>query len=228
MEGKILLIEDDPDLGLELELLLNRSGFEVNWVGDGIDALKICQHSYFDLLIVDIQLPSTNGFEVVRQLKLLNKDLRFLFLTARNSKESCIKGLKLGAEDYIVKPFDTEELVWRLNNILARGLPRKVAVLEIGDVSLKSDTMELKVGNQILQRLTGREFEVWKFFLENTERILSREEILNALWGENDYFMGRSLDVFISKIRKILIKSEKVRIETVYKVGFIIRKHRND
>ncbi|MGF7023679.1 response regulator transcription factor [Sphingobacterium sp.] len=228
MEGKILLIEDDPDLGLELELLLNRSGFEVNWVGDGTDALKICKHSYFDLLIVDIQLPSTNGFEVVRQLKLLNKDLRFLFLTARNSKESCIKGLKLGAEDYIVKPFDTEELVWRLNNILARGLPRKVAVLEIGDVSLQSDTMELKVGNQILQRLTGREFEVWKFLLENTERILSREEILNALWGENDYFMGRSLDVFISKIRKILIKSEKVRIETVYKVGFIIRKHRND
>ena len=225
MEGRILLIEDDPDLGPELEWLLRRSGFEVDWVCDGADALEICQHTYFDLLVVDIQLPSTNGFEVVRQLKLLYKDLRFLFLTARNTKESCIQGLKLGAEDYIVKPFDTEELVWRMNNILARGHLRKIEVLEIGDVMLNKATMELKVGEQTVQRLTGREFEVWKFLMENTERILSREEILNTLWGENDYFMGRSLDVFITKIRKTLLKSKKVRIETVYKIGFIMREH---
>ncbi|WP_312186040.1 response regulator transcription factor [Sphingobacterium sp.] len=225
MEGRILLIEDDSDLGSELEWLLKRSGFEVDWVCDGMGALEICQHTYFDLLLVDIQLPSINGFEVVRQLKLLYKDLRFLFLTARNTKESCIQGLKLGADDYIVKPFDTEELVWRMNNILARGHSRKIAVLEVGDVLLNKATMELRVGEQTVQRLTGREFEVWKFLLENTERILSREEMLNTLWGENDYFMGRSLDVFISKIRKTLLKSKKVKIETVYKVGFIMRVH---
>ncbi|WP_312365162.1 response regulator transcription factor [Sphingobacterium sp.] len=225
MEGRILLIEDDSDLGSELEWLLKRSGFQVDWVYDGMGALEICQHINFDLLLVDIQLPSINGFEVVRQLKLLYKDVRFLFLTARNTKESCIQGLKLGADDYIVKPFDTEELIWRMNNILARGHSRKISVLEVGDVLLNKATMELRVGQQAAQRLTRREFEVWKFILENTERILSREEMLNTLWGENDYFMGRSLDVFISKIRKMLLKSKKLRLETVYKVGFIMRVH---
>ncbi|UIR56028.1 response regulator transcription factor [Sphingobacterium sp. SRCM116780] len=223
MEGKILLIEDDQDLGPEVQWCLERNGFKVNLVDDGIKALDLCKTQIFDLLLVDVQLPSLDGFELIKQLKLIKPDFRFLFLTARNTKDSCIAGLKLGAEDYITKPFDTEELLWRMNNILARGREKKIEQLHVADVTLYCNTMELMIGEGKTIRLTNREFELWKYLMQNLDRVLMREEILTKLWGESDYFMGRSLDVFISKIRKILLGSSQLKIETVYKVGFIIR-----
>ncbi|MEN5194221.1 response regulator transcription factor [Sphingobacterium faecium] len=223
MEGKILLIEDDADLGCEVQWYLERSGFEVHLVDDGDQALALSKRQNFDLLLVDVQLPSFDGFELIKRIKILKPEFRFLFLTARNAKESCITGLKLGAEDYITKPFDTEELLWRMNNILARGKEKKMEELQIADVTLFCSAMEVRVNGGKTLRLTAREFELWKYLLQNLDRVLTREEILNKIWGESDYFMGRSLDVFISRIRKVLQNSTQLKIETVYKVGFITR-----
>ena len=227
MEGKILLIEDDADLGVEVQWYLERRGFNVQLVDDGDKALLLSKKQNFDLLLVDVQLPSFDGFELVKRIKVLKPEFRFLFLTARNAKESCIAGLKLGAEDYVTKPFDTEELLWRMNNILARGKEKKIEELQIADVVLYCSAMEVRVNGGKTLRLTAREFEVWKYLLQNLDRVLTREEILNKLWGESDYFMGRSLDVFISRIRKVLLNSNQLKIETIYKVGFITRLIRN-
>lgn len=227
MEGKILLIEDDADLGIEVQWYLERRGFNVQLVDDGDKALLLSKKQNFDLLLVDVQLPSFDGFELVKRIMVLKPEFRFLFLTARITKESCIAGLKLGAEDYVTKPFDTEELLWRMNNILARGKEKRMEELQIADVVLFCSTMEVRVNDGKTLRLTAREFEVWKYLLQNLDRVLTREEILNKLWGESDYFMGRSLDVFISRIRKVLLNSNQLKIETIYKVGFITRLMRN-
>lgn len=223
MEGKILLIEDDADLSCELQWYLQRNGLVVNMENDGNKAIAISKRQNFDLLIVDVQLPSFDGFELIKRIKLMKPEFKFLFLTAINTKENCIKGLKLGAEDYITKPFDTEELLWRINNILARGKEKKIEQLVIADVTLCCNSMAVKVNEGISIRLTSREFELWKYLLQNLDRILTRDEILNNIWGESDYFMGRSLDVFISRIRKVLQNSTQLKIETIYKIGFITR-----
>ncbi|MGJ1389053.1 response regulator transcription factor [Sphingobacterium spiritivorum] len=223
MKGKILIIEDDIDLGLVTQQYLQTSGFETLLATSGREAEELCQKQLFDLLIVDVQLPDDTGFDLVRQLLETQPEQRFIFLTARNTKESKIYGLKLGGDDYITKPFDIEELSWRIHNIINRQQVRRSADLAIGDIRIIQDQMMLIFENNDEVKLTEREFAVWKYFALNPNRVLKREDILLAVWGENDYFLGRSLDVFVSRIRKLLSHSANVQLETVYKVGFIFR-----
>ncbi|MGJ1418403.1 response regulator transcription factor [Sphingobacterium spiritivorum] len=223
MKGKILIIEDDIDLGLVTQQYLQTSGFETLLATSSREAEELCQKQIFDLLIVDVQLPDDTGFDLVRQLLETQPEQRFIFLTARNTKESKIYGLKLGGDDYITKPFDIEELSWRIHNIINRQQVRRSADLAIGDIRIIQDQMMLIFENNYEVKLTEREFAVWKYFALNPNRVLKREDILLAVWGENDYFLGRSLDVFVSRIRKLLSHSANVQLETVYKVGFIFR-----
>ncbi|WP_270087796.1 response regulator transcription factor [Sphingobacterium sp. SYP-B4668] len=223
MTGKILMIEDDVDLGIVTQQYLISSGFDTTLATTCRQAEELCSRQLFDLLIVDVQLPDDTGFELVSQLLESYPEQRFVFLTARNNKESKIQGLKLGGDDYITKPFDIEELSWRIHNIINRQQVRRSADLYIGDIRLVQDQMMLVFQNDHQVNLTEREFEVWKYFALNANRVLKREDILLAVWGENDYFLGRSLDVFVSRIRKLLSHSNNVQLETVFKVGFIFR-----
>lgn len=223
MNNKILLIEDDLDLGEQTAFYLRSSGFDITWSRSALEALSTLGRDDFSLLLVDIQIPDMDGFELVKKVLLSNPQQRFIFLTARDNKDSKIKGLKLGGEDYVTKPFDVEELSWRIHNIINRQQIRRSSDLVIGDIRLLQDQMMLTFSNKQQVNLTEREFEVWKYFALNANRVLKREDILLAVWGESDYFLGRSLDVFVSRIRKLLNYSRNVQLETVYKVGFIFR-----
>ena len=224
MNGRLLLVEDDQDLGQEVKNYLNAVGFTTTLVPSAFGAIESCKESDFDLLIVDVQLPGMDGFELIEVIRTIRPCSTFLFLTARNQRQSRLRGLKLGAADYITKPFDAEELVWRIHNILKRNDGEVISqTLIFGDVRLDCDTMRLTIGKQKEYRLTTREFELWKFLLSHENKVLKRADILLHIWGSDDYFLGRSLDVFISRIRKILRFSENVELETVFKVGFILK-----
>lgn len=223
MEGKLLLIEDNRDLGQEIRNYLQAEGFDVTLVPSAFGATELCRINTYDLLIVDIQLPGEDGFKLIEKLRTQKEDARFIFLTARNSKESKLKGLKLGAEDYITKPFDIEELAWRINNILHRNSNFTKTKISVEDVELDTVSMELVIAHTKPHKLTVREYELWKYILDNKNNILKREDILTNVWGSNDYFLGRSLDVFISRIRKLLQHSKKLQLDTVFRVGFILK-----
>jgi len=183
------------------------------------------------LLLIDIQLPDYDGFELAEKINKSNNRQPFLFLTARNEKKDRIHGLKIGADDYIHKPFDIDELVLRIKNIIRRNTsplplqedrtPSEGTGLSMGDLLFQKDLLKLLLPNKKSIDLTLREAELLEFFHLHKNRILKREEILLQLWGENDYFLGRSLDVFISRLRKALKHSSMVSIDNVYGVGFI-------
>ncbi|GAA4511567.1 MULTISPECIES: response regulator transcription factor [Sphingobacterium] len=233
MSARILFVEDEMDLGNVVKQYLELKGFEVTWVRHGKQAVDlIAAKINYDLVILDIQLPDINGFEVAEQIKKLNRDLFFLFLTSRNEKKDRIYGLDMGAEDYIIKPFDIDELILRIKVILRRSgffhdhdvQPSPTHTLfQTSDVTFDTSLMQLIVANEKPIVLTQREVDLLEYFFTHKNKVLKRDEILTAVWGENDYFMGRSLDVFISRLRKILNHSSTVKIENIYGVGFIFK-----
>lgn len=233
MSARILFVEDEMDLGNVVKQYLELKGFEVTWVRHGKQAVDlIAAKINYDLVILDIQLPDINGFEVAEQIKKLNRDLFFLFLTSRNEKKDRIYGLDMGAEDYIIKPFDIDELILRIKVILRRSgffhdhdvQPSPTYTLfQTSDVTFDTSLMQLIVANEKPIVLTQREVDLLEYFFTHKNKVLKRDEILTAVWGENDYFMGRSLDVFISRLRKILNHSSTVKIENIYGVGFIFK-----
>lgn len=229
MKNKILFVEDQEDLGNVTRQYLQIMDFEVEWVTNAEAALQSYQQysSVFDLLVIDIQLPGMNGFELAEKIKKSDSSVPFLFLTARNEKKERMRGLKIGAADYISKPFDIDELILRMRNIISR---HKTSIksqqelsngLSVGDIILLKDVLQLNIANYAPVSLTLRETELLEYLFQNCNRVIKREEILLNLWGENDYFLGRSLDVFISRLRKILTPSKKVSINNVYGIGFI-------
>jgi len=167
-------------------------------------------------------LPDTNGFEIAKTFKQKKPELPFLFLTAKNKKEDIILGLKLGADDYITKPFEPEELVLRINVILRRNQQEGKVTLEIGKSVLKLN--EFKLCTPLKEyKLTQKESELLAFIIKNKNRLIKRELMLKTIWGENDYFLGRSMDVFISRLRKFFKDDSVVSIETFRGIGYIFR-----
>ena len=229
MKHKILFVEDQEDLGSLVKQYLEAMNFEVYWCLNGKDAFKTFQKKkqLIDISIIDIQLPAMNGFELAELIIKEDSSVPFIFLTARNEKKDRIKGLQLGADDYISKPFDIDELVLRIKNIIKRKHPPEHEEeqaqndLAIGDIILHKDLLRLsiKAGKPIT--LTMREAELLQYLCDHPNKVLRREDILVQLWGENDYFLGRSLDVFISRLRKLLQQSDKVSIDNIYGVGFV-------
>lgn len=222
MKNRILLVEDDLDLGEQTAFYLRSSGFDITWKSSAIETLEVLELETFDLMLVDIQIPDMDGFVLIDRVLLRFPNQRFLFLTARDNKESKIKGLKLGGEDYVIKPFDVEELYWRITNILQRKINNDKQIIQVGDITLNILRMEINISHSDTIVLTEREFLIWRFFLSNSNIILRREDILLRLWGKNDYFLGRSLDVYIARMRKLLHYSAKVKLNTIFKVGFIL------
>ncbi|QOD61901.1 response regulator transcription factor [Polaribacter haliotis] len=219
----ILLAEDDADFGSILKQYLEMSGFSVEWAKDGEEALETFQKSDFNICVLDVMMPKLDGFSLAEKIIEINPEIPFIFLTARKMKEDKLKGLKLGADDYIVKPFEADELVLRLNNILKRTqkssiIISKNEILIIGNYQFNTKRLELKI-NENIQQLTEKEGELIRFLYQHKNQLLKREEILKAVWQNDDFFTGRSMDVFISRIRKYFKEDASISIESTRGIG---------
>jgi len=218
---KVLLAEDDIDFALILKQYLELYNYDVVWAKDGDEALELFQKEPFDICIYDVMMPKTDGFTLAEKTIQINPETPYIFLTAKKMKEDKIKGLQLGADDYIVKPFEADELVLRLNNILKRSKRNITAVSEqikIGTYIFDASRFELHFNDEI-QRLTEKEAALLLFFFENRNRLIKRDEILNSVWGTDDFFAGRSMDVYISKLRKYLANDANISIESIRNIG---------
>lgn len=219
MKTKILLVEDDPDLGMVLKQYLEFSDFEVNWIPNPEIILSNKQiiHDH-QLAILDVMLPFMDGFELSKEIRKTS-DIPFLFLTAKGQSIDKILGLKLGADDYITKPCEPEELILRIKNILKRQQQLVNEIIKIGSYAFFPSQFKLSFGNENVQ-LTEKESELLLLLSRNNQKIINRKDILENLWGENDYFLGRSLDVFMTRLRKYLQKDDRIRFESVRGIGF--------
>ncbi|MBB1285356.1 response regulator transcription factor [Flavisolibacter sp. BT320] len=225
---KILFAEDSYDLGNLTKQYLEMKGFVIDWYVDSEDALEAFRSNpkMFSLCLLDVQMPNKSGFELAKEVSRIAPSTPFVFLTARTEKQDRLLGLDIGASDYITKPFDIDELVLRIRNIIKRSNgyspePQVPSGQAIGDIVYNKERLTLTLPDGKTTTLTLRESELLEFFANNKNRRIKKEEILVALWGENDYFLGRSLDVFISRLRKILAASSVVSISNVYGAGYI-------
>ena len=222
---RILLVEDDISMGFLLAEYLEDNKFEVKLCKDGETGLNTWQTGSFDFCIFDIMLPKLDGYSLAKKVREQNKEVPIILLTAKSMKEDKIHGFDLGIDDYITKPFDEEELLCRINAIQNR----------VSLNSKKDETTEFKIGkydfdyaNQLLgingqsKRLTKKENEILKLLCLSKNKITKRDDILLSVWNKNDYFTGRSLDVFITKLRKYLKGDEIIKIEGIPTVGYIL------
>lgn len=220
---KILLAEDDVDFASVLKQYLEIHNFEVHWAKDGELAWNAFSNQVFDICVFDVMMPKIDGFTLAEKCISLHPEIPFLFLTARNQNEDKIKGLKLGADDYIIKPFEADELVLRIANILKRASKTSIAKpnskeIQIGNYIFHTYRLELKLGNKI-QQLTEKDAALLLFLFNNKNQLLKRDHILQAVWKNDDYFSGRSMDVYISKLRKYLADDSSISIESVRNIG---------
>lgn len=227
MKSRILFVEDEADLGNAVSKYFEILQFDVDWHLDSKGALErfTAQPTAYDIVLLDVSMPFMDGFELAEKICQLNSQVPFIFLTARNERTDKLHGLQLGAVDYIVKPFDIDELVLRIKNNIKRGQPAVAtvpqrSVAEQGDVKFYKDTLKLVIREHTVT-LTAREAELLDYFFQHVNQVVKRQDILNRLWSENDYFLGRSLDVFIFRLRKYLSHSTCVQIANVYGVGFV-------
>ncbi|WP_125723240.1 response regulator transcription factor [Flavobacterium ustbae] len=219
---KILYAEDDETLAFLTKDNLEQNNYEVIHCSDGKSALKIFEEEEFDICIFDIMMPKMDGFQLAEAVRKIDVDVPIIFLSAKTLKEDRIKGLRLGADDYLVKPFSIEELLLKIEIFLKRSqknIPPAKTIYEVGKYQFDTKNFilfneEEKIG------LTQREAELLKLFLDHKNSVLKREQILTSLWGTDDYFMGRSLDVFISRLRKILANEQGISIENLHGIGF--------
>ncbi|MDW7690348.1 response regulator transcription factor [Flammeovirgaceae bacterium SG7u.111] len=223
-KAKLLLVEDDPSLGFVVKDNLERENFEVKLATDGQKAVDYFRAIPFDLCLLDIMLPKKDGFSVAEEMKAEQPKFPIVFLTARNMKEDKIRGFKTGCDDYVTKPFSIEELVLRVEAVLNRCLPNgnSTPILKqfnLGNYLFDSKNQVLALGKET-KGLTKRESDLLVMLAHNQGELVPKGEILEKLWGKNDYFNGRSLDVFVSKLRKYLSQDEKISIENVHSSGF--------
>lgn len=222
MSTNILIVEDDIDLGHLLKQYLNLNHFQADQVFNGIEARAALREKHYDILIIDVMMPEEDGFQLVEKLTRNYPDLPFLFVTARKMKEDIVKGLELGADDYILKPFDADELILRIRNILKRTskLPKDTdAVIQLGNY--RFDLPNMRLTSALSETLlTEKECQLLLYLSKHQNELIKRNDILNYLWKESDFFNGRSMDVFISRLRKYLAGDPNIQIESVRGIGF--------
>lgn len=227
MSPKILLIEDDPNLGFILQENLELQGYLVERCADGEAGLQAFLKQAFDLCLLDVMLPKKDGFTLARELRKTSYDVPIIFLTAKSLKEDCIEGFKLGGDDYITKPFSMEELVLRIQAVLRRSKAapfekETASSFQIGSYIFNADQQTLQHGEES-QKLTAKEADLLRLLCLHMNEVLEREVALKLIWGEDNYFNARSMDVFISKLRKYLAADERIEIRNVHGKGFRLR-----
>lgn len=222
--SRILYVEDDETLGFITTENLERKGYDVILSQDGESALQLFRKEQFDICLLDIMLPKLDGFTLARLIRKENDEIPLIFISAKTLTEDKIEGLLLGADDYIVKPFNIEELTLKIEVFLKRSRVQKSveshSTIDIGNCMLDINLLHLECNGNV-KKLTFREAELISYFSKNRNKLLSREEILEAVWGGNDYFSGRSLDVFISRLRKIFQDDPAVQIENRHGMGYV-------
>jgi two-component system, OmpR family, response regulator VicR len=220
----ILYVEDDINLSFVTRDNLEKEGYTITCANNGKNAWDIFRQASFDLCLLDVMLPGNDGFSLAEQIRTINPQIPILFLTAKSLKEDRIEGFRKGGDDYITKPFSIEELVLRIEIFLKRRFildpaPIKNQTYELGKYRFEYDNLLLK--NASLEyTLTQKEADVLKFLCTHPNQLIKREDILKSLWGEDDYFMGRSLDVFLSRLRKYLKDEPSIVIKNVHGIGF--------
>lgn len=220
---KVLLVEDDANLGVLLQEYLGHKNFEVELRRNGVEGLAAFKQGSFDILLLDVMMPKKDGFTLAEEIRAMDAEVPIIFLTAKSMKEDKIRGLTIGADDYITKPFSMEVLELKINAILRR--------LDKGEVEPPKD--EYRVGDTVLDykhqqlvfngnsvHLTTKENELLRLFCERPNQVLEREVALNEVWNNDSYFTARSMDVFISKLRKYIKPDEKLSIVNVHGVGY--------
>lgn len=221
---KILLAEDDLNLGVLLVDYLETEGFDVKLCKDGELALKAFQNSKFDLCLLDVMMPKIDGFALAQEIRKKDNKIPLIFITAKSLKEDKLTGYDLGADDYITKPFDEEELLWKIKAVIRRIPENKneitKEIIALGKYTFDFSNQSLTIEGKT-KRITEKESDILNYLSNNRNKVIKREDMLKELWGENDYFLGRSLDVFITKIRKYIKEDASLSIENVFGVGFI-------
>lgn len=223
-EEKILLVEDDPGLGFVIQDTLKDNGYVVHLCRDGKEGLKQFHANQYDLCLLDVMMPKKDGFELAKDIRKITDEVPIIFLTAKSMVEDKVEGFKSGADDYVIKPFSNEELLLRIEAVLKRYSNSKNHEkhpndVQIGSFSFNPEEFLLK-GPSGERVLTRKEAGILKLLAEQKNKVIERELIANMVWGDDSYFVGRSLDVFITKLRKYLSEDQAISITNVHGVGF--------
>jgi DNA-binding response OmpR family regulator len=221
-KAKVLLAEDDLSLGYVIKDNLIDAGYEVVLCPDGQSAIDKFDKNEFNICLLDVMMPNKDGFAVAKKIRQQTDLIPILFLTAKSLEEDRIKGFSSGADDYIIKPFSMQELLMRMEVFLRRSKKMhsdQTVLFTLGKLKFSYTDLKLSSGDDLFN-LTQKEADLLKFFCEHSNRILKREEVLLNVWGKDDYFLGRSMDVFITKLRKYFKTDTEVNLETIHGVGF--------
>ncbi len=224
MNSKILLLEDDPNLGLVLQENLQQNGFEVDLCYDGEEGKIHYLQNRYELCLLDVMMPKKDGFTLAAEIRQLNNDIPIIFLTAKSLKEDRIEGFQIGGDDYITKPFSMEELLLRIQAVLKRtkgAAPntKNRDTFKIGNYNFDALKQALELNGE-LRKLTHRESELLKLLAQHKNQLLERNLALNLIWGDDSFFNGRSMDVFITRLRKYLKEDNQIQILSVHGKGF--------
>ncbi len=228
---KILFVEDDPTLGFVVKDHLALEGYEIEWIKDGQTAFEVFEKKGFDLCIFDVMLPKLDGFELAKKVRNQDKQIPIIFLTAKSLQEDRLHALRIGADDYLTKPFSIEELVLKIEVFLRRSSVTQMessqkntlkdSTTNIGSYIFDAHNLSLFSPSQKKHSLTSREAELLELFCKNKEQVLRREFILTELWGDDDYFSSKSMDVYISRLRKLLKSEPDVQIINIHGIMMI-------
>jgi DNA-binding response OmpR family regulator len=226
MENKynIFLVEDDENFGSVLKSYLEMNDFNVSWTKDGAKAVQNFGLQKYDICILDIMLPNLDGFSIAKKIKELNPEVPSIFLTAKTLKEDILEGYKIGADDYITKPFDSEVLLYKIKAIIKRNqtIETESTSFTIGKYIFDYELRTLSF-NEDSVKLSPKESELLKMLCLHENKILDREKALTKIWGEDGYFTARSMDVYITKLRKYLKSDSNLEIENIHGSGFIFK-----
>lgn len=219
---KILVVEDDPNLGLLLQEYLSIKGFDTDLGHNGDEGLSLFVKGNYDLCIFDVMMPKKDGFTLAKEIRMSDKEVPIIFLTAKSQKDDTLQGFRIGADDYMTKPFSMEELLARMNAILRRKNKDEVVSVKtykFANYLFDYEHQSLNLNGEI-SKLTGKESELLKILCENLGKPVSRSFALKSIWGDDSYFNARSMDVYVTKLRKFLKADEKVQIINLHGEGF--------
>lgn len=219
-KSRILYAEDDQTIAFLIQDSLEQY-YNIDYHANGKSALNAFDTESYDICLLDIMMPEIDGFELAKHIRMHNSEIPIIFISAKALKEDRIKGLKIGADDYLVKPFSIEELILKIEIFLKRTKKTNStpAKYKVAKYNFDPKNYTLQEANNIIT-LTQRESELLLYFITNKNSVLKRQDILKAVWGDDDYFMGRSLDVFISRLRKVFADEENITIENLHGIGF--------
>jgi len=221
-KAKVLLAEDDTSLAFVIKDNLEEEGYEVSWCSDGESAWQQFQKKPFDICLLDVMMPVKDGFTVAKKIRQKNDMVPIIFLTAKSLDQDKLDGFKAGADDYLTKPFNIKELLMRMEVFLRRTkklYSEEVLEYKIGNLRFSFTDLKLYDQQQEIS-LTQREADLLKFFCDHPNKVLKREEVLLSVWGKDDYFLGRSMDVFITRLRKHFKADPTILLETIHGIGF--------